>query len=766
MITSTTLLGKRLGMAIALPLLWCAAFQQVQASASPSFQMQDGGLRYEEHATGNSNSFRLEGGTTWYQQPGASTNYRLVPTVTDAASSAASSTPAVSSEATGGDESPAGGCRGTRCSSLASSQPRRPLPPTGSVIPSSRAKSSSSQSSLSSVSSAQSSSSESVRPAAPLSSSSARASFFQAPMPGLQGLLCPAEKSVQTVPCTIVTESMGIAWWILILLGFILGWLCGSAMPRMLQPLRERKVRYGRALLWVSIAVLVFALSLLIAETTHAATTGPQKFVYNGHLLDTSGNPVTAAHTLRFSQWRSADYVTGDITATGAIHTGATDYAGWTEEHTVTPDSKGYFSVELGSVNALPNLANMTAAQLSSLFLQVEVKASAQSNLAYELMDINGGSTTVDRSAILSLPFAQNADLLDQRDVGTGSGSIPYLHSGGLLPTSMVPGGTNRDAFTIDADSTASGTVTLQFGQTLAKTLVYDIVNGYFKFNDDVYIQGDLTVTGLINGLNLSSLVSSNDTYLRVSSGAGLTVNVGGGSYRLNGVMTNYLGASGISVNNNATNYLFFTSTGLTVNTSGFPTDKSVLPLAQVVSSGGTIRQITDRRVLSSNDREMNVVQELHAEYPNTSYKGDGAENVGQLGLDNDGTVQRNYYRWTSTRSSLQDYDILVNVTLPADFVRWSTTPLSLTYRSATANTDDNKADVAVFDTAGNAVTLTGSASSLVSTSWVTGQMHYSGSPTWTAGQDIQIRIRVFAKDANTIDIAGLKLQYVSLIGN
>ena len=80
-----------------------------------------------------------------------------------------------------------------------------------------------------------------------------------------------------------------------------------------------------------------------------------------------------------------------------------------------------------------------------------------------------------------------------------------------------------KEEFTIDADDSASGSLTLRFGTTLSKELTYDQSNGWFNFNDDVRIEGSLTVTGLINGIDIATLGDSVDTHLKVASGAGLT---------------------------------------------------------------------------------------------------------------------------------------------------------------------------------------------------------------------------------------------------
>ena len=640
---------------------------------------------------------------------------------------------------------------------------------------------------------------------------------------------------------------------------------------------------------------LCAALLLLPALHASAQTTGPQKIVYDAHLLDSSGNAITAEHSVRFSWWTSADHVSGDTTATGAINMGASTYASWNEVHTVTPNSDGYFSVEMGSGTALPDLSSYTPSQLQSLFLQVEVKVSSAADTSYELLDQNASDSTVDRSPIDTVPFALNADMLDQRSTGTSSGSIPVLQSGGLLGLGLIPSGTNRDEFTLDADSSASDAITLQFGTSLAKTLVYDQSNTRFNFNDDVRVQGNLTVTGsvtvgnfalgtgtgagtirwtgtdfegfngsawlsltgtgtaaisqsdadaryvnksgdtmtgnliiasgaslsvsgailtngnltinsdnegvnavlsfgndaavetlmfndtnnrfefsddvyiagsltttgLINGIDITTLGSSTDTHLKVASGGGLTVSVAAGSYRINSVITNYGGSGSVGLSDETTTYLYLTSTGLTLDTIAVPTDKSYIPLASVVTSAGGVSSISDLRTLNSDDRERTIQRVLHPQYANAALQGDGSNNVGKLYVNHDSSSKNNYYLWTSTITSLQDYDIVVRVPIPPDFKQWTRNPLSVTYRTTSGGSLDNKMDITVLDTGGSSVTLSGSTTDLVNTSWTTTTIDFQGSPTWTTEQDFLITFKMYAKSDYEMHLGALKLKYV-----
>ncbi len=507
----------------------------------------------------------------------------------------------------------------------------------------------------------------------------------------------------------------------------------------------------------------VTALLTAVAPQAHAITSVPQKIVYNGHLLDSSGNPITTAHSVRFSFWSSADYLSTDTTVAGAIETSAPNYQGWNEVHTVTPNADGFFTVNLGSVTPLPGMDSFSVAGLLSFYIQVEIKAQASPDTSYEQMDVSPSDATNDRSPVSSVPFSLNSDFLDQREIGTGSGNIALLTTGGVYGPSVIPGGTNIDRFAIDFDDTATGVIELAFGQTLNKVLSYDVAGGFFSFNDDVRVTGSLTVSGLINGVDISSLSGASDTKLRVFSGAGLTVNIMEGGYRLAGVTTYYAGAAGVALTDNATNSLYLDGTGLVVSTTGFPTNKSLIPLASVVTSGGNVFTVSDRRVFQSDDREHLKTVVFQPEYDGAAFHDDGSGNVGQLRIDYDAVSRKNTYVWNSTRSTLNDYQIMVPYRIPEGFVQFGTPALTLLYKTGTALAADNAIDVVVTDTAGASVTLVGSSTNLVNTSWTQTTLNFGGSPTFTVGQDMLVTIVLTSKVGGSAQVGTLELKHKAL---
>lgn len=506
--------------------------------------------------------------------------------------------------------------------------------------------------------------------------------------------------------------------------------------------------------------ILAVFVALILPSVVEAASTVPQQLVYNGHLLNPSGTPITTSHTIRFSIWNSTDVQGSDVSG-GTINGAAATYLGWQEEHTVTPDSNGYFSLELGSVTPLFSVVTLDSADLQSMYLQIEVKEAAEPNTSYEILDVRPTDDAIDRTPVLSVPFALNADYLDQREIGTGSGDIALLQDGGVFSPSVIPEGTFRDAFILDYDDSAVGDITLQFGNALAKTLVYDQVNSYFEFNDDVRIDGNLFVTGLINGVDISTLASSPASQLLVTSGAALTVNVSAGNYRLSGTTTEFAGAAGVALADDTTNYLYFTTAGLQVGAS-FPTDESIIRLATVVTSGGAIDSVNDARVFASDDRAKTTVVSLEPLYPQVSYTASGANHVGALKIEYDSGLDRNYYSWRSSKSTLQEYVVVVSVQLPNSFNQFNSPALELDYKTSSALAADNNIGIEVLDTTNTLVALGGATSNLANTNWTTTSIDFN-SGTFTPGEAITVKLTVAAKDSQEAALSTLKLLYGEL---
>jgi len=251
------------------------------------------------------------------------------------------------------------------------------------------------------------------------------------------------------------------------------------------------------ALILLGATIFTGLVHLSLAAQPPGSTTAPYTLSYSARLSSSTGTPVTTAQDVRFSIWTGSDFTAADLLPSGAIDPAAPGFTGWQETHTVTPDVNGLFQVRLGTISTLPNftLAN-------DVYLEVDVEPSGSPLTSFEVLDPSGSTAdTNDRFPLDSSAYAINADTVDNHDAGSGPDQIPILDPGGLLPISTIPGGTNGDTFILDNNNDAPATVKLQFGNTLNKFLEYDPTFGYFNFNDNVNITGNLTTTGTINGV-------------------------------------------------------------------------------------------------------------------------------------------------------------------------------------------------------------------------------------------------------------------------
>ena len=110
----------------------------------------------------------------------------------------------------------------------------------------------------------------------------------------------------------------------------------------------------------------------------------------------------------------------------------------------------------------------------------------------------------------------------------------------------------------------------------------------------------------------------------------------------------------------------------------------------------------------------------MHPEYPNAVYFASGSSAVGQLFGSGGSAGREHVYRWTSSKTTANDYWIGVRVRVPDNFSSWSSTkPIELRYRTGSGQVAGSYLTVKMLDTNGNNVPLTGGAN-LVNTSYTT----------------------------------------------
>jgi len=155
----------------------------------------------------------------------------------------------------------------------------------------------------------------------------------------------------------------------------------------------------------------------------------------------------------------------------------------------------------------------------------------------------------------------------------------------------------------------------------------------------------------------------------------------------------------------------------------------------------------------------------LSPEYPHSIYFSSGSATVGQLSLSGSISDGDNYYHWSSTKNTIQDYWISTRVRIPDNFSRWEAAdPIELRYRTGSGLAVTNHVTLRLLDTAGSDVPLTGG-SALASTGWnlaiITGP---ESSGTYTPGSGITLLLKLAGMTpAHTADRGYARAGYINL---
>lgn len=176
---------------------------------------------------------------------------------------------------------------------------------------------------------------------------------------------------------------------------------------------------------------------------------------------DGLGDPITTTLDVRISLWDTYDVRSGDIDGSGNINTSATHYGGYQDTKTITPNERGTYKIPTNVLTSFPD-----AIEISKAFLQLEYKAQGAPNTDYQVYDFVDDPPWQNISRYL---------LIDEASYYTADAGPR----------------TNYNTFTLDSNNNASSAIKLEFGETLANSLSYNITNDWFELDDGLKITGD-----------------------------------------------------------------------------------------------------------------------------------------------------------------------------------------------------------------------------------------------------------------------------------
>lgn len=177
--------------------------------------------------------------------------------------------------------------------------------------------------------------------------------------------------------------------------------------------------------------------------------------------------------------------------------------------------------------------------------------------------------------------------------------------------------------------------------------------------------------------------------------------------------------------------------------TNGFEVSKASGPLYR-----GTARPT--RRIMMS------------PEFAGAVIRPDGTNNTGTMTTAYEAATGHNYYSWTTTQGTSQDYDVTVRVPVPMDYSALPATPQVCFYGYST-NTTNSTLALSMLDTANAAVTLSSSSYTPGSASaWAETCRTISGTPTITAGGFLTLRMTMAALSSSQTRLGEFRIDYLA----
>ncbi|MGI6423381.1 MAG: tail fiber domain-containing protein [Candidatus Dojkabacteria bacterium] len=197
---------------------------------------------------------------------------------------------------------------------------------------------------------------------------------------------------------------------------------------------------------------------------------------------------------------------------------------------------------------------------------------------------------------------------------------------------------------------------------------------------------------------------------------------------------------------------------------------KGTIRLGSGNSEGGIRYNIEKQRLEFSNDGinwiamgdlTSNLV--ISPEYSGAILYADGSDNSGRMtsdALEENGSFT-NYYEWKSDRDTLQDYDILVRIVLPDDFVSWNENAISLNFMTEnSASVSNNKVEMTLIDSSGTDVEVKDGISKLPGVWERMTIKSVDIDKCQSAGQLCTLKLSLFSKDSYYSRVGDITLNY------
>lgn len=263
--------------------------------------------------------------------------------------------------------------------------------------------------------------------------------------------------------------------------------------------------------------------------------------------------------------------------------------------------------------------------------------------------------------------------------------------------------------------------------------------------------------TGSANYIQNTTTAQAANFNVTGSGTIGSTLTVGGAATINNTALLKTTSSTALTIQNASSTNLLVANTSANTITIG--------------SGANTITFGANGITLAGTARNATTVT-LAPEYAGATFIGDGTNNTGSLSSDFcsgssrqninsascGATETNNYYQWTTTQSTAQDYDIYVRYQIPSNYSTGTLANLSL---RGWGTTTGEQATIALFhDATAAACATSGNAIAAASTWGQTVLASPLGSCAVAAGDMVTFRIRLQAGQNNVVRAGAISFNY------
>jgi len=326
--------------------------------------------------------------------------------------------------------------------------------------------------------------------------------------------------------------------------------------------------------------------------------------------------------------------------------------------------------------------------------------------------------------------------------------SADSIYTSTLYPEAAGGSITIQGDLNVTGAQTITGGTQYQGAQTITATSATAFLVENASGTDAFIVDTATPQVNVLTNLDVSGTLKAGDAdAFQVAANGAVTsvgLNAGSGAITASGNIST-TGSGTIT----AANGLTVTAGGATITAGGLNNNAGGITNAGAISGATTV-------VASSTIRSLASIG-LIPEYDNATPRGDGADNFGTLSLQYGSN--HNYYEWTTSEPTTQDYDIVIRYRLPDGFSSFdATTPIKL-WNKVSATPGSTAVTVTMLDTAGAAVTLTGG-STLQNTSWTETTITLDATgKTFGQGGYITLIIKMSADQGKAADVGELTLK-------